>query len=133
MNTKDIRNALKSRLAFGSIGPGVAWPNVEYGAGRPYFATSFTGVVREGGTLKGGEVLVETGQFTPVVVVDQGEGEDSAADYADAVAALFPEGLRLPISGGEVTVTRPADIRGGYQTDIDYRMPVAIFYEATAT
>lgn len=132
MNTKDIRNALKSRLAGGSIGADAAWPNVEYSGARPYFDTSFTGLVREGGTLKGNEILKETGQFTAVVVVDHGIGENAAADYADAVAALFPEGQRIAITGGEVVIRRPADIRGGYPTDTDYRMPVAIFYRATA-
>lgn len=132
MNTKDIRNALKSRLAGGSIGPGGAWPNVEYTGARPYFDTSFTGLVREGGTLKGNEIDAETGQFTAVVVVDQGGGEDGALDYADAVAALFPEGQRITITGGEIVIRRPADIRGGFPTETDYRVPVAIFYRATA-
>jgi len=132
MNTKDIRNALKSRLAGGSIGPGAAWPNVEYTGARPYFDTSFTGLVREGGTLKGDEIDAETGQFTAVVVVDQGGGENEALDYADAVKDLFPEGHRINITGGEIVIRRPADIRGGFPTDTDYRMPVAIFYRATA-
>lgn len=132
MNTKDIRNALKSRLAGGSIGPAGAWPNIDYSGARPFFDTSFTGIVREGGTLKGNEILSETGQFSAVVVVDQGGGEDDAADFADAVAALFPEGQRIDITGGEIVIRRPADIRGGFPTDTDYRMPVAIFYRATA-
>lgn len=136
MNTKDIRNALKSRLAGGYIGPGagagLAWPNVDYSGARPYFDTSFTGLVREGGTLKGNEIKTETGQFSAVVVVEQGSGEDAAADYADAVAALFPEGQRITITGGEIVIRRPVDIRGGFPTNQDYRMPVAIFYRATA-
>jgi len=132
MNTKDIRNALKSRLAGGAIGPSAAWPNVNHNGTQPYFDTSFTGIVREGGTLKGNEILSETGQFNAVIVVDQGGGEDAAADYADAVAALFPEGQRISITGGEIVIRRPVDIRGGYPTDADYRVPVAIHYRATA-
>jgi len=132
MKTKDIRNALKSRLAGGAIGPGAAWPNVEYSGARPYFDTSFTGLVREGGTLKGNEIDAETGQFNAVVVVDQGGGEDAALDYADAVAALFPEGQRIAITDGEIVIRRPADIRGGFPTETDYRVPVAVFYRATA-
>ncbi|WP_306150747.1 phage tail terminator-like protein [Roseovarius sp. MMSF_3281] len=132
MNTKDIRNALKSRLVSANIGPNRAHPNVEPTGGRPFFEMSFTGIDREGGTLKGNEILSETGQFTAVVVVDQGGGEDDALDYADAVAALFPEGQRITITDGEIVIRRPAEIRGGYPTDADYRVPVAVFYRAKA-
>lgn len=130
MNSKDIRNALKSRLAGGSIGPSGAWPNVDYSGSRPYFDTSLTGAIREGGTLKGDELLSEAGQFNVVVVVDQGSGENDALDYADAVVALFPEGQRISIAGAEVIVTKPVDVRGGYPTDADYRVPVVITYRA---
>lgn len=133
MNTKNIRNALKARLAGGSIGPSGAWPNIDYSGARPYFDVTFASVDRDGGTLKGGEILWETGQFNAVVVVDQGGGEDAAADYADAVAALFPEGQRITITGGEIVIRRPTQIRSGYPTDADYRMPVAVLYRAKAT
>jgi hypothetical protein len=133
LQTREIRNALKSRLAGGSIGPGAAWPNVEYSGARPYFDTSFTGIVREGGTLKGDETKTEAGQFTAVVVVDHGGGEDAALDYADAVAALFPEGQRIAITGGQIVIRRRAQVRAGYPTETDYRMPVAIFYYATSS
>ena len=132
MNTKDIRNALKSRLAGGSIGPSGAWPNIEYTGALPFFDTSFAGIVREGGTLKGNEILSETGQFNAVVVVDQGGGEDDALDYADAVHALFPEGQRITITGGEIVIRRPAEVRGGYPTNADYRVPIVVSYRATA-
>ena len=131
MKSKDIRNALKARLAGGSIGPGGAWPNVDYAGARPYFEVTTEVFEREGGTLKGDEVLSETGQFNVIVVVDQGTGEDAALDYADAVAALFPEGYRIPITGGEIIITRPADVRGGYPDDADYRVPVIVRYRAT--
>ena len=131
MKTADIRNALKARLAGGSLAPGAAWPNVDYAGARPYFAVSTETIEREGGTLKGDEVLSETGQFNVVIVVDQGGGEDDALDFADAVAALFPEGHRIPITGGEIIITRPADIRGGYPDDADYRVPVIVRYRAT--
>lgn len=132
MKASDVRNALKSRLAGGSIGPAGAWPNVNFTGSRPYFDVSFTGVSRDGGTLKGDELLRETGQFNAVVVIDQNApgGADSALDYADAVAALFPEGQRITITGGEITIPRPADIRGGYPTETDYRVPVVVRYRA---
>lgn len=132
MKTKDIRNALKSRLAGGDLGPGAAWPNVDSTASRPYFAVSTEVLERVGGTLKGDEILYERGQFNVIVVVDQGGGEDAALDYADDVAALFLEGQRIDITDGEIVIQRPADIRGGYPADADYRVPVIIRYRATA-
>ena len=133
MKSKTIRNALKARLAGGAIGPSRAHPNVTHSGKRPYFAISTEVFGREGGTLKGDEVLSETGQFNVIVVIDQNAkgGENSALDYADAVAALFPEGHRMAITGGEIVITRPADIRGGYPDDADYRVPVTVRYRAT--
>lgn len=132
MDSKAIRNGLKAHLAAAGIGPGIAWPNVEPAGARPRFIVSTEVFERQGGTLKGNEVLRETGQFNVVVVVEKGGGEDAALDYADDIAAEFPEGQRIAITGGEIVITRPADIRGGYPTDADYRVPVIVRYRATA-
>lgn len=133
MKTKDLRNALKARLASGAIGPGIAWPNVDHPGTKPFFETSFTGIVRTGGGVTGNEILEETGQFSVVVVVETGGGEDVAADYADAVSARFTEGLSIPITGGNIAIIAPAEIRGGFPTETDYRIPVAIRYHALRT
>lgn len=133
MKTKDIRNALKARLSSGLLDPTVAWPNVDHPGTKPYFQTSFTGVTRTGDGITGDEILEETGQFSVVVVVEAGDGEDAAADYADEVSALFPEGHSIAIADGNVVILAPAEIRGGFPTNTDYRIPVAIRYHALRT
>lgn len=132
MKTADIRNALKARLASGSFpfGTGIAWPNVNYDGARPYFDTSFSGVSRVGDGVQGDEILEELGQFNAVVVVDSGGGEDGAGELADIVAGLFPEGLSISITGANIAIISPTEIRGGFPTDADYRVPVAIRYHA---
>ena len=132
VKTTDVRNALKSRLASGSypFRTGIAWPNIDYSGARPYFDISFTGVARVGDGVQGDEILEETGQFNAVVVVDRGVGEDDAHGLADTVAALFPEGLNLAISGASIAVIQPTEIRGGFPSDADYRVPVAVRYHA---
>lgn len=134
MNTKDIRNALKARLA-GMVGrPDTAWPNVSFDAGTtPRLEVAFTAIERQGGTLKGGDTLTETGTMAVIVVTEQGAGEDAGADLADAVAALFPEGQAIAITGGALRITAPASIRGGFPDEKTYRTPVMIRYRADKT
>lgn len=134
MNTKDIRNAMKSTLDAGSLGVTTTWANVDQGAGaRPRVEFSVPDAEQTGGTLKGNEIKREEGTALAVVVTKQGQGENEALDLADGVAALFPEGSRIAISGGEITIMARPSIRGGYSDDADYRVPVAIRYRATAT
>lgn len=133
MNTRDIRNAMKARLAGGAVAT-EAWPNVDVDSGiRPRLETAFTGVSQTGGTLKGNEVQYEDGTFMVMVIIDQGGGENDGLDLSDAVAALFPEGSRLSITGGAIAIMARPDIRAGYPTDMDYRIPVAIRYRARNT
>jgi len=143
MNKKDIVNALKQTLDEGSLGLGIEWPNVSTGQlpDRPYLGVGFEVAARSGGTLKGNEVTREVGRMIVQVVTERAgemaagapQGEDAAYDHADSVAALFPEGLRLSITGGQVVVTAPPEIRGGFPDESDWRVPVVIRYQATST
>lgn len=132
MSTKAIRNALKTQLDSAmSPRPSTAWPNVSFDAGTlPRLEITFDGVERTGGTLKGNEVLREVGIFAVVVCVEQGQGEDAALDYADDIAAAFPEGQRIAFTGGEITITQPAAIRAGFPDKTAYRVPVVVRYAA---
>lgn len=135
MNTKDIRNGLKERLAGAGLSPAVVWPNVEPNnpPSTPYFELSTQLIDRQGGTLKGGQIVREVANFSVIVVTEEGQGEDAALDLADAVAALFPEGQRFNITGGQILIPRPPSIRGGFKDGPDWRTPVVIRYEATAS
>ena len=135
MNTKDIRNALKAHLATAALPSGTAeaWPNV--GASSedvPRFDASFSSVTQtlaNTGAVEE-EIEVEIGNFNVVVIVAHGGGEDEALDIADIVSLRFGKGTDLTVAGGSLTVTGRPDIRGGYPTDTDYRVPVIIPYLA---
>lgn len=133
MNTKDIRNGLKSALDAGSLGISIAWPNVEIDAGtRPRVELSIPSAEQTGGTLKGNEIKREDGTMLAVVAVEHGQGENAALDLADSVAGLFPEGSRISITGGEIAIVARPSIRGGFVDGPEYRVPVAIRYRAEA-
>ena len=131
MNKKDIVNALKDQLDGTIFGLGLSMPNVDYSGSRPYIEVSFPDAARSGGTLKGGEIIREIGRMSVIVCTDLDKGEDEANDYADQVAAKFPEGKSFPITGGKVIITAPPDIRGGFRDGPEWRVPVIVRYLAS--
>ncbi len=133
MNKKDIVNGLKDVLDGAIFGVGVSWPNLDYSGSRPFLEVSFPTVVRTGATLKGNQVVREIGRMMVIVVADLNEGEDTANDFADQVEALFVEGKTIAITGGNVVITAPPEIRGGFRDGPDWRVPVLIRYTATST
>lgn len=130
MKRKDINNALKGRLAAGTILTGT-WPNVDPQGpmARPYFEVLFPAADRVGRYVSA-DVVEETGRMAVVIVTMGGTNEDAANDYAEAVGDLFPQGLRIAITGGTITIEQPADLRGGYRDESDWRVPVIIRYHA---
>lgn len=132
MDKKDIHNAIKARINAAALGYSIAWPNVDHDGTVPRLEITFPAADRFGGTLKGAEITREIGTVLINAIAAGGAGEDAAADMVDAVVALFPEGLRLSITGGKVVITKPADIRGGYPDGGHWRLPVVVQYEATA-
>lgn len=134
MNTKEMRNSIKSRLSSG-ISPSVstAWPNVEFDpAVLPRFELNFVVSNGRDDSLKGGQLDQEEGSFSIVVCVEKGTGEDAALDYADSVKALFLKGQSIEFTGGHIVVTQPPDIRIGFPDDTSYRIPVVVQYRASA-
>jgi hypothetical protein len=70
-------------------------------------------------------------QVTIVAEVDK--FSTSAVRLADDVAARFPMGLRLNVSGGGVIVIiQPPSVLQGFRDGPDWRVPVRIEYEAAA-
>ena len=132
MKRKDIANALKARLADGGTGVAGAWPNVGHGGELPYIEVEWPAATRSSPALKGG-ATIETGRMSAAVAVAVDIGEAEANDLADAIAALYPKGLRLPITGGVVTVVDACDIRPGYRADNEWRVPVIVKYRAHST
>lgn len=136
MLTKDLRNKLKLELLTLSPFVPFAWPNVTSSdKTKPRAEVSYTGVRREGGTLKGTGIKREIGTLNVVIVIplDADGGEDLALDYGDDIDALFPEGRTIEFTGGSITITAPVQVRNGFPTSVDYRVPVAVRYDAVAT
>lgn len=133
MKRKDINNALKARLATGGTGLNGTWPNVDPQGPvtRPFFEVQFPAQNRNGEFLSA-DVTRETGRIAVVIVTEAGGGEDAANDYAEAVSDLFAQALRLPLTGGEITIEQPADIRAGFRDGPDWRVPVIIQFSALA-
>jgi hypothetical protein len=130
MNRDDITEALKTRLASGGVGLLGTYPAVDPQGvmTRPYFEVSFPAIDTDGPSLKGG-LEREVGRMSVMIVVEFGVGETEANNYADAVKALFPQALRIPVASGIITIQQPAQIRPGYRDDrneIDWRVPVII-------
>lgn len=135
MNKVDINNALKQALIDASLRVTFVWPNVKSKTNRPYISVSINGTSRIDPSLKGqNSILRETGVMTLVVTVDQNSsgGEDVANGFADSLANLFPAGTRLGISGGEIVIQKPPDIRGGFVDEGEWRVPVVVNYVAIA-
>ena len=129
MKRKDITTALKARLAEGGTGLPGAWPNVGYSGALPYFDVQWPAANRTSPALNGGYVI-EQGRMSVAVAVAVDIGEDAANDYADAIYALFPKGLRLTIPGGVITISDACDIRPGFRADSEWRVPVIVKYRA---
>ena len=132
MDTAAARNALKSALSDALSGYSVAWPNVNHAGTGVFVEVSFPTADRTGGTLKGNEIKRETGRMSAVVVIEHGQGEDGAYTITGLIDTAFYEGRQITFSGGVITITHPLDIRGGYPTEADYRVPTVIRYEANA-
>ena len=133
MKRKDINNAFKERLATGGPNLSVTWPNIDPQGPveRPFFEVQFPAQNRNGDFISA-DVTRETGRMAVVIVTEAGTGEDAASDYAEAVSDLFPQALRIPFTGGEITIEQPADIRGGFRDGPDWRVPVIVQYSALA-
>jgi len=134
MNTRDIRAYLRDRLKTLPSRPGTAWPNVSLDPGEiPRFEVQFSGINREDPSLKGGQILYETGTFNVIVCVAKALGENPALDYADSIVELYPKGHRGSFTGGEMAITAAPQIKSGYPDDTSYRIPVAVTYRANKT
>lgn len=131
MKTNDIRNALKAVIEAANILPAAHENGTT--ATRPYLDVVIATARREVFPLRGGAADREIGSMSVTIVVDEGTYTSAAYNYADQIAALFPMALRLPFTGGVVTISGPPDVRPGFNASAEYRVPVIIPYTAIAT
>lgn len=126
----DIEVALKAAIDGAGLSWPIAYPNINFGGQKPYIAVQFVRVGRRDDTHEG-VLTISRGQLIANVVVAIGGSTKTANQKADQIAALFPMGRRIPVTGGEIVIMKPADIRGGYPQDADWRTPVFVDYEAS--
>jgi|GEM_PF-1560055 len=133
MNKTDILSAMKSRILNAAITPNVAYPNVTPADDSlPLVEIEFAGGDSATDALDGSSLENEVGVLTVTVVIERNAdgGEDTGNALAQAIKALFPAGLRLPITGGRVNFLQPASIRNGFPDKTSWRIPVTIQYRA---
>lgn len=126
----DIENALKSVVGGAGLGWSIAWPNQNAPGSKPYIVFGMVRVNRRDDTLEGVQTI-SRGQLLLTVVTGEGISTRTANEKADQIAALFPKGRRIPVTGGEIVIIKPADVREGFPQDGDWRVPVIIDYEAS--
>ena len=127
----EIENALKARLGNGSLGYNIAWPNRSKPEKRPLLEVSFPEAARQGGALAGAaDIEIIEGMMAVIVVVDNDTHTTEANNIADQVATLFPEGTKISITNGEITLRLP-DIKKGFEGNGQWRTPVMIPYSVS--
>lgn len=127
-----IANALGQRLATLSPALSVAWPNKSLPVGTPvpYLIFEVVPVSRTDDTLRGG-ATISRGFAVVTVISALNAFATSATTTAESIASLYPYTLRLPVTGGEITITQPPEVMQGYPDDTYWRTPVKINYEAS--
>jgi hypothetical protein len=153
MNTELIQGAfielVKPTAQYYELSPHL--PGYEYDAlAAPGVTFDHTPIDRPPTTLKAGDIVRETGQFTVGIVVELGQGTATVNEYAEIIAdvinvAAYNEGSRLTASNTEISdwwefyfsgvdckirLTKPVDIRPGYKDGAHWRVPVVASYEA---
>lgn len=132
MNEADIANAIGQRLAASPSLGTIVWENKDATPARPYLQFEVVRVNRRELTLSAG-APVSRGYVLVTIVADIDKFATSATQKADDVAARFPFGQRLDISGGgQIVVISPPSVLQGFRDGPDWRVPVRIDYEAAA-
>ncbi|AZV00275.1 phage tail terminator-like protein [Paracoccus kondratievae] len=130
--------ALKARLAT-LAGIPKAWPNQDFdlppvpgdAAARYAWAYLACEIIRTGtsDTTLNAEAPVVTGRLIATAVTLKGTGEARANEIAEQVAALFPMGERIAVSGFVTQITQPPHIREGMGDGAYWRVPVSIPFQ----
>lgn len=128
----DIQNAMMARLGNAiPAGITVRWPNRSGPPTRPYYEITFPDSVRSGGALGGAaEIEIVDGVLSAIVVVNNDEYTAMANDWAAKLVALYPEGTKINITNGQITVRLPS-IGTGFEANGQWRVPIRIPYEVT--
>lgn len=125
----NISIALGERLQTMFPEPRIAWPNQKTTLDMPYLFVQVVRVSRTDPTVEA-TFPISNGQFVVTVVSELDEFSVDAEGLADDVAEMFPMGLRLPVTGGEITIMQPPEVLQGFPDAVSWRVPVRITYRA---
>lgn len=126
----DIESALKARIAAASLGRLIAWPNQDFDSAPPFVTVQIVRIERTDDTLNG-EGTISRGRLLVTLVDKPGTSTKAANTLADTVAALFSYGLRIAVTGGQIVIIKPADVREGIRDGSEWRTPIIIDYQAS--
>ena len=129
MTEEDISDALGQKLVAVMPLNTVIFENRDGIPAKPFIAAEAVRVSTTDDTLRGG-FKRSTGFLQATVVTEAGIFANPALQIADAIAAGFPKGTRLTITGGVVMITKPPAIGQGFRDGPDWRVPVRVDYEA---
>ena len=130
MNEADIENAFKARLSGGGLTWPIAWPNQNAPGTAPFITVEIVSTGRTDDTLDG-VAEIASGFVMVKAVVLEGVSTDEVNRKAQAIANLFPMGLRLVVTGGgTICVMKPSEPLQGFNADRKWHKPVRITYEA---
>lgn len=132
MTRTEIVALLSGPLEAAGLGVPVAWPNVGSDSSSPRIDVDWSDPDRSDITVAL-DAPMERGRLILTAVVGESEddGDANGNALADALAALYPAGLRLMGSETLVTLNQPAIIRAGYRDGPEWRVGVVIPYLAT--
>lgn len=132
MNPKEIRRALrepaKAVARARGLRPGL--PNVNTSAGVGFIVFDYPEPHREDETLKGNELVRETGVMVMTVVTEEGTGDDDGTDAAWALAQAYPVAPATVHAGFSLRIRRACVIGPGFAYEGTWRTPVRVYYEA---
>ena len=129
MSEASVESALKARVAANSTGLSIAWPNQDHPGTEPFIAVDFVRIARTDPTIKGGHTISQ-GRLMMSVVVQVNTSTATANGYAETLAALFPFASSIWAGAVRIDITKPADIREGYRSGSEWRVPVLVDYRA---
>lgn len=133
MNVADIENALKAHIEGAAFAWPIAWPNQDMPdtAPQPRLEVTVDRNTDDDAPLSGG--LVRSQGFVRVLcIVKKGTSTSGVNGMAQCVRDLFPKALRLPVTGGHVTISNVANVAAGFRDGPDWVVPVIVPYIAEA-
>lgn len=131
MNFVTIEQALGMQLVGMSPSYPVAWPNKDYdpkaSGAVPYLEFRHVPASVTDESIDA-SMHVQTGLALITVVVSRDGFSTDANDIAQAVADMFPMGLRIDAGSGVVMITKPAEPVAGFVDGTYWRQPVRVNY-----